>query len=182
AFCITTEVGARYLTDPSGTVDTIWNDVLDRMRWLESQTSRTFGRGPRPLLVSVRSGAAESMPGMMDTILNLGINDTVERALADCTTTEFARDTRRRFTTIYQRITGGGSEPVPDDPHAQLRAGIEAVFASWNSPRALAYREHYGLDNRGGTAVVVQAMVFGNQGPKSGAGAFVSRNPVTGAN
>jgi pyruvate, orthophosphate dikinase len=182
AFCITTEVGLRYLADPKAAVDAIWDDVLDRMSWLEAETSHTFGRGPRPLLVSVRSGATLSMPGMMDTILNLGMNDAVEKALAAHGSAAFARDTRRRFTSMYQRIVGGESNPVPTDAHAQLRAGIEAVFASWNSPRAVAYRAHYGLDDRGGTAVVVQAMVFGNHNPNSGAGAFFSRNPITGAN
>ncbi|OQZ88527.1 pyruvate, phosphate dikinase [Mycobacterium alsense] len=182
AFCITTETGLRYLADPAATMDAIWDDVLDRMRWLETETSRTFGRGPRPLLVSVRSGATHSMPGMMDTILDLGMNDAVERALAGFGGQTFARDTRRRFTAMYRRIVGrAGPEPVPADPYAQLRAGIEAVFASWDSPRAAAYRTHYGLDDRGGTAVVVQAMVFGNRGANSGAGAFFSRNPITGA-
>jgi pyruvate,orthophosphate dikinase len=183
AFCITTEVGLKYLAEPTATIDAIWDDVLDRMRWLEAQTSCTFGRGPRPLLVSVRSGATHSMPGMMDTILDLGINGTVEQALAASGGREFARDTVRRFTTMYRRIVGArGQQSVPADPYAQLRAGIEAVFASWDSPRAVAYRAHYGLDDRGGTAVVVQAMVYGNHGPNSGAGAFFSRNPVTGAN
>jgi pyruvate,orthophosphate dikinase len=182
AFCITTQVGLRYLADPKATMDAIWDDVLDGMSWLETDTSRTFGRGPRPLLVSVRSGATHSMPGMMDTILNLGMNDAVEQALASAEGAAFARDTHRRFTNMYQRIVGGESDPVPADAHTQLRAGIEAVFASWNSPRAVAYRAHYGLDDRGGTAVVVQAMVFGNKGPNSGAGAFFSRNPITGAN
>jgi pyruvate, orthophosphate dikinase len=185
AFCITTEVGLRYLADPKATMDAIWDDVLDRMTWLEAETSRTFGRGPRPLLVGVRSGATHSMPGMMDTILNVGMNGAVERALASSGAVPgaqaFARDTRSRFTRMYQR-TVGKSEAVPADPYAQLRAGIEAVFDSWNSPRAVAYRAHYGIDDRGGTAVVVQAMVFGNQGPNSGAGAFFSRNPITGAN
>ncbi len=181
AFCITTEVGLRYLTEPGPTIDAIWADVLDRMSWLEEQTARTFGRGPRPLLVSVRSGATQSMPGMMDTILDLGINDDVERALADQGSVEFARDTRRRFTTMYRRIVAADSDPS-DDPFTQLRTGIEAVFASWNSPRALAYRDHYNLDERQGTAVVVQAMVFGNQAAKSGAGVLSSRNPITGAN
>lgn len=181
AFCITTEVGLRYLTEPGPTVDAIWADVLNRMSWLEEQTARTFGRGPRPLLVSVRSGATQSMPGMMDTILDLGINDDVERALADQGSIEFARDTRRRFTTMYRRIVAADSDPS-DDPYTQLRTGIEAVFASWNSPRALAYRDHYNLDERQGTAVVVQAMVFGNQAAKSGAGVLSSRNPITGAN
>ena len=183
AFCITTEIGLRYLAEPGAAMDAIWDDVLDRMRWLEAETSRTFGRGPRPLLVSVRSGATHSMPGMMDTILDLGMNDAVERALAAIGGREFARDTRRRFTTTYQRIVGaGGQRSVPADPYEQLRAGIKAVFASWGSPRAVAYRAHYGIDEQSGTAVVVQAMVFGNRGPNSGAGAFFSRNPITGAN
>lgn len=183
AFCITTAVGLRYLADPAATMDAVWDDVLDRMRWLEAQTSRTFGRGPHPLLVSVRSGATQSMPGMMDTILDLGINDDVEQALAATGDEAFARDTRRRFSGMYRRIVGvAGHESVPSDPHAQLRAAIQAVFASWNSPRALAYRAHYGIDDQHGTAVVVQAMVFGNRGPNSGAGAFFSRNPITGDN
>jgi pyruvate,orthophosphate dikinase len=121
------------------------------------------------------------MPGMMDTILDLGMNDAVEEGLASWGSRAFASDTRRRFTDMYQRIVCGDSGAVPADPHAQLRAGIEAVFASWNSPRAVAYRAHYGIDDQGGTAVVVQAMVFGNRGPNSGAGAFFSRNPITGA-
>ncbi len=183
AFCITTAVGLRYLADPVATMDAIWDDVLDRMRWLEAQTSRTFGRGPRPLLVSVRSGATQSMPGMMDTILDLGINEAVEQALAADGDGAFARDTRRRFSEMYQRIVGvGEQESAPSDPYAQLRAGIEAVFASWDSPRAVAYRAHYGIDHQHGTAVVVQAMVYGNHGPNSGAGAFFSRNPITGDN
>lgn len=183
AFCITTAVGLRYLADPTTTMNAIWDDVLDRMRWLEAQTSRTFGHGPHPLLVSVRSGATLSMPGMMDTILDLGINDAVEEALAATGGQAFARDTRRRFSDMYRRIVDVGELPaVPSDPYAQLRAGIQAVFASWNSPRAVAYRAHYGIDDQHGTAVVVQAMVFGNHGTNSGAGAFFSRNPITGDN
>jgi pyruvate, orthophosphate dikinase len=186
AFCLTTEVGLKYLAEPKSAMDAVWDDVLDGMAWLETETSCKFGRGPRPLLVSVRSGATHSMPGMMDTILDLGMNDAVEEALAAHSSfpgaRAFARDTRRRFTEMYQRIVGADSEAVPTDPYAQLRAGIEAVFASWNSPRAVTYRAHYGIDDHGGTAVVVQAMVFGNRGPNSGAGAFFSRNPITGAN
>ena len=184
AFCITTEVGVRFLAEPEPAIDAIWDDVLDRMRWLEAETSRTFGRGPRPLLVSVRSGATQSMPGMMDTILDLGMNDAVEQALADAGATQFARDTRQRFTRMYRRIVSDdrADDGVPADPCQQLRAGIHAVFASWNSPRAVAYRAHYGIDDRCGTAVVVQAMVFGNHGPNSGAGVTSSRNPITGAN
>ncbi len=181
AFCITTEVGVRFLAEPGPAIDAIWDDVLDRIGWLEAETGRTFGRGPNPLLVSVRSGAIHSMPGMMDTILDLGCSDAVEQALATSIAPDFARDTRRRFTRMYRRIVGR-SESVPADPYAQLREGIEAVFASWNSPRAVAYRAHYGLDDQAGTAVVVQAMVFGNHGANSGAGALFSRNPITGAN
>jgi pyruvate, orthophosphate dikinase len=186
AFCITTEVGVRYLAEPGPTIDAIWDDVLGGISWLEAETSCTFGRGPHPLLVSVRSGASHSMPGMMDTILDLGMNDVVEQALASATNAEFAHDTRRRFDRIYQRIVGTEPDAIPADPYAQLRAAIEAVFASWNSPRAVAYRAHWGLsqspDDQGSTAVVVQAMVFGNHGTNSGSGALFSRNPITGTN
>ncbi len=179
AFCITTVVGARYLADPQVTMDAVWNDVLDRITWLEAQTGRTFGRGSCPLLVSVRSSAARSMPGMMDTVLDLGIDDAVEAALGVSTTAAFARDTRQRFDRMYRRVVSETDEVA--DPPAQLRAAIEAVFASWNSPRAIAYRSHHGLDDHGGTAVVVQAMVFGNLDSRSGAGVLFSRNPITGA-
>jgi pyruvate,orthophosphate dikinase len=178
AFCITTAVGARYLAEQRPTMDAIWDDVLDALGRLEAATSRTFGRGPHPLLVSVRSGAAMSMPGMMDTVLDLGMTDAVEQALAAQVTAAFARDTRRRFTRWYRRVV---ADTVPDDPYLQLRVAIEAVFASWRSPRAAAYRAHHGLDDRGGTAAVVQAMVFGNLDANSGAGVVFSRNPMTGA-
>ncbi|MBB3754081.1 pyruvate,orthophosphate dikinase [Mycolicibacterium sp. BK634] len=184
AFCITTEVCGRFLSDAEGCLDDIWSDVQEKMRWLEDETSRTFGRGPRPLLVSVRSGAAQSMPGMMDTVLDLGIDNAVENALADGASAAFARDTRIRFTDMYRRIVLGSDEgaEVPDDPWTQLRRAIEAVFASWNSPRALHYRAHHGLDDSAGTAVIVQAMVFGNLADDSGTGVLFSRNPITGAN
>ncbi len=107
AFCITAEVGARYRAEPAATIDAIWDDVRDRMRTLEAATSRTFGHGPRPLLVSVRSGAAVSMPGMMDTLLDLGFSDAVESALAAEGSADFARDSRRRFTESYSRIVTG---------------------------------------------------------------------------
>ena len=182
AFCLTTKVGVRYLAEAKQTIDAIWDEVLDRMGWLEAETSRTFGRGPRPLLVSIRSGATLSMPGMMDTVLDVGMSDAVEQALATLNTAEFARDTRGRFTRMYRRIVVGDQAAIPDDPYAQLRAGIEAVFASWNSPRAVAYRAHYGLGDQGGTAVIVQAMVFGNQAKNSGTGVLSSRNSITGVN
>jgi pyruvate,orthophosphate dikinase len=183
AFCITTEVCRRYFADPEHTIDAIWNDVMSAMQWLETETTRTFGTGPRPLLVSVRSGAAQSMPGMLDTVLDLGIDDAVHEALTQNFTRTFADDTRDRFCTLYRRIVvGDDTADVPEDPHAQLRGAIEAVFRSWNSPRAQTYRRHHGLDETGGTAVVVQAMVFGNMDPaNSGTGVLFSRNPMTGA-
>ncbi|TAM65673.1 pyruvate, phosphate dikinase [Mycobacterium sp.] len=183
AFCITTEVCARFFADPRRCVDDIWGDVRDKMGWLEAETSRTFGRGPRPLLVSVRSGAALSMPGMMDTVLDLGMDDAVADALAASGSVEFARDTHHRFTDMYRRIVlgGEGDAEVPADPWAQLRGAIEAVFASWNSSRAIKYRAHHGLDDSAGTAVIVQAMVFGNLASDSGTGVLFSRNPITGA-
>ncbi|MCW2687351.1 MAG: pyruvate phosphate dikinase, partial [Mycobacterium sp.] len=170
AFCITTEVCARYFADPESTIDGIWDLVCDRMGRLERETSRTFGTGPRPLLVSVRSGAAQSMPGMLDTVLDLGMNDAVEAALAQASTSAFAHDTRDRFQQMYRRIVlgGDGGGVVPDDPYQQLRGAIEAVFGSWSSSRAVAYRKHHGLDDLGATAVVVQAMVFGNMDHHSG--------------
>jgi pyruvate, orthophosphate dikinase len=185
AFCITTAVCTDWFTAPDHTVDTVVRDsVRDKIAWLEHETGRTFGRGPKPLLVSVRSGAAQSMPGMLDTILNLGINDEVQEALAALHTPDFARDTRRRFQHMYTRIVGGAlpGATVPDDPFDQLRGAIAAVFASWNSDRAVAYRTHHGLDPASGTAVVVQAMVFGNMADRSGTGVLFSRNPMTGAN
>jgi pyruvate, orthophosphate dikinase len=184
AFCITTDVCAEFFADPAHCLDRLWAEVSEQIRWLESQTSRTFGRGPRPMLVSVRSGAALSMPGMMDTVLDLGIDDEVEKALGAAASEEFARDTRHRFNEMYRRIVlrGDAQAGIPADPWVQLRGAIEAVFASWNSLRAIAYRKHNGLDADAGTAVVVQAMVFGNLARASGTGVLFSRNPVTGAN
>ncbi|HEY9304297.1 MAG TPA: pyruvate, phosphate dikinase, partial [Mycobacterium sp.] len=110
------------------------------------------------------------------TVLDLGINDAVEEALAAEGAVAFARDTRRRFAA------SAVGRDAPADPYLQLRTAIEAVFASWGSPRAAAYRAHHGLGDRGGTAAVVQAMVFGNINTSSGAGVVFSRNPMTGAN
>jgi pyruvate,orthophosphate dikinase len=184
AFGITTEVCSQFFADPERSLDNVWDHVWDKMRWLERETSRGFGRGPRPLLVSVRSSAAQSMPGMMETVLNVGIDDAVEEALAAASSSDFARNTRDRFRQMYRRIVLGGDESaqLPEDPGEQLREAIKAVFWSWNSPRAIAYRTHHGYNHLDGTAVVVQAMVFGNMARDSGTGVLFSRNPVTGAN
>jgi pyruvate,orthophosphate dikinase len=184
AFCITTEVCSRFFADPQQSLDWIWEAVREKVGWLEKETKRTFGRGPRPLLVSVRSGAAQSMPGMLDTVLDLGIDDAVQDALAAESATAFALDTRGRFIRMYRSIVLADDESVdvPSDPWAQLKGAIKAVFLSWNSPRAVAYRRHHGLDESAGTAVVVQAMVFGNLARDSGTGVLFSRNPMTGAN
>ena len=137
AFCITTDVCAQFFANPESCLDEIWKDVRDKIGWLEAETSRTFGRGPRPLLVSVRSGAAQSMPGMMDTVLDLGIDDAVEAALASAGSAEFSRDTRNRFTDMYRRIVLGGTpaSKFPTDPWAQLRGAIEAVRVVEEPPR-----------------------------------------------
>ena len=182
AFCLTTEVCARYFEYPDGCMDSVWPDVLVQLRWLEEQTGRTFGAGPLPLLVSVRSGAAQSMPGMLDTVLNLGFTDEVEKALAVLSASEFAADTRRRFLDMYLRTVAGDEKAaVPADAYQQLRSAVEAVFRSWTSDRAVAYRRHQGLSDSGGTAVIIQAMVFGNLGADSGTGVLFTRNPTTGA-
>jgi pyruvate,orthophosphate dikinase len=176
AFVLTTAVCKRFY-DAGGQVPA---DVLDQlptaMAGLEKATGRTFGGGERPLLVSVRSGAAISMPGMMDTVLNLGMTDEVEAALA-VGDAAYAADTRRRFVDQFAKVVG---TEAPSDPWDQLRAAIEAVFHSWNSERAKFYRRERGIPDDGGTAVTVQAMVFGNLDDRSGTGVLFSRNPLTG--
>lgn len=182
AFCLTTEVGARFLADPGRTLDAIWEQVVSAVGWLQQQTGRSFNRGPQPLLVSVRSGAAASAPGMLDTILNVGVTGEVHEVLTAGAGADFADDTRRRLHDMYRRIVLSDNDGVvPDDAYGQLRGAIAAVFRSWNSPRAKAYRRHHRRDDAGGTAAVVQAMVFGNLGASSGAGVVFSRNPITGA-
>ena len=171
--------------------------------WLEECTGRRFGSGPRPLLVSVRSGAPVSMPGMMDTILNLGVNGATEAEIAEeCGDADFARDTHRRFVELYastvlktepaglgssadieawrEAIATAAGRPVPTEVFEQLRGAVRAVFESWNSRRAKRYRQHHGIPDHLGTAVTVQAMVFGNLDDHSGTGVLFSRNPISG--
>ncbi len=202
------------------------SDEVDRARRrLERAMGKEIGDAVDPLLVSVRSGAQFSMPGMMDTVLNLGLNDRSVEGLAKQTDDErFAYDSYRRFVAMYGRIVLGiegeqfdalfdaakelagtssdakvptellrylvGSykqvverhtgEPFPQDPGDQLRGAIEAVFRSWNGPRAVAYRERERIPHTLGTAVNVQAMVFGNRDDRSGTGVGFTRDPATG--
>ena len=193
---------------------------------LESRMGKALGDPGDPLLVSVRSGAKFSMPGMMDTVLNLGLNDESVLGLAKQTSDErFAYDSYRRFVAMYARIvlglaaepfderfeaakqaSGARSDadvpagalrdivaeyltlvetelgtPFPQEPAAQLRGAIEAVFRSWNGPRAVAYRRREGIPDDLGTAVNVVAMVFANRDENSGTGVGFTRDPATGA-
>ena len=156
----------------------LYTEIRAAMSALEDRLGRGFGDASNPLLVSVRSGAPVSMPGMMDTVLNLGLNDQTAAGLARLTgDPDFAADCLRRFRESYTTVVGG---EVPDDGWQQLSSAIAAVFGSWNSDRARAYRAHEGIPNDLGTAVTVQAMVFGNRGPDSGTGVVFTRNPSTG--
>jgi pyruvate, orthophosphate dikinase len=176
-FAITTAACRAYLAGdwPAGLDD----EIRTRMAGVEARVGRRFGDASDPLLVSVRSGAPVSMPGMMDTILNLGLNDATTSGLARVSGSEvFARDCRERFAATFRAIVG--VDDVPDDPWLQLRLAIEAVFRSWNGERARAYRRTEGISDDLGTGVTVQAMVFGNRGSTSATGVLFTRNPSTG--
>jgi pyruvate, orthophosphate dikinase len=176
AFALTTEECHRYYDAGRRIPSDVLAELPAALSELEAATGKTFGAGPRPLLVSVRSGAPTSMPGMMDTILNLGITDEVEDALAAMSGgPAYAADTRRRFLDQFEKVVGS---PAPNDPFEQLHMAIAAVFESWNSDRALHYRAERGIDGNGGTAVTVQAMVFGNLDARSGTGVMFSRDPT----
>ena len=199
--------------------------INSHMSVLEDITKKKFGNKDNPLLVSVRSGARISMPGMMDTILNLGLNDETVVGLAEKTANErFAYDSYRRFIQMFgdvvqeidknkfenvldeikeregfqidtqlttdhlQEVVGRYKEivlaetgkPFPQDPNVQLLMAVEAVFRSWNNPRAFVYRDMNDIPHDIGTAVNVQSMVFGNMGDDSGTGVAFTRNPATG--
>ena len=198
----------------------LWDEIERAMRQLERRTNRGFGKGPKPLLVSVRSGAPVSMPGMMDTVLNLGLNEETAVALARATRGgfRFAADTFTRFARMFagivlglteellhdatflaeleavqdeetlrmvvrsasERVSAAAGEPFPTNPWDQLRRAVVAVFESWNSRRAVRYREHHHIPHHLGTAVVVQQMVFGNLGSPSGTGVAFTRDPRNG--
>ena len=176
-FAITTQTCREFLSN--GWPDGLEDEVRAAMAEVETKVGRRFGDPADPLLVSVRSGAPVSMPGMMDTILDLGLNDETTRGLGEVARDpEFADECRRRFVESFRSIVGVAD--VPDDPWQQLRLAIEAVFRSWDSPRAQAYRVKEDIPDDLGTAVTVQAMVFGNRGSDSGTGVLFTRNPATG--
>ncbi len=203
ALCLPIEECRRFHAAGGELEPDAWSSVLTGIAGLEEKLGREFGGGDHPLLVSVRSGAAVSMPGMMDTVLNLGITDEVEAALARLSgDAAFARSTHCRFihqfgetvlgadldepaegatpADVREAVRADTGEEVPTDPLEQLRAVIATVFGSWSSRRAKAYRRHWGIAEDGGTAVIVQAMVFGNLGDDSGTGVLFSRNPLSG--
>ncbi len=222
AFVVDTEMCRAY-RDSGQLPEHLMDDVRTSIRRLEAVSGKVFagnGSALPPLLVSVRSGAQISMPGMMDTVLNLGLDAGSVTALAEATADPaFAVDTWLRFWCMYadtvldvdpallreqvepiaealktglddagaarleQAITGFLREEgceVSTDPWQQLGATVEAVFSSWDSRRAKAYRAHHGIDDDLGTAVTVQAMVFGNLGSPSGSGVAFTRDPSTG--
>ena len=204
AFVIPIEECRRFHAGDGTLDDAVWEAVRKGIAGLERDTGRRLGDPEAPLLVSVRSGAAVSMPGMMDTILNLGITDAVEEGLGRLSgDADFARETHVRFVhefgstvlgadidppgdaataaEVRAEVRGDTGEDVPTDPLEQLCAAVLAVFRSWSSRRAIAYRRHWGIPEDGGTAVVVQAMVFGNLGSDSGTGVLFTRDPLTGS-
>lgn len=178
AFVLSTEFCPLVIEANGELPDEVLTALRDGLHQLELATDRQLGGSERPLLVSVRSGGAQSMPGMMDTVLNLGMNHTVEARVAEITgDATFAADTHRRFAEQFERVVGTNST---GDPWKDLVLAAEAVFASWSSQRATAYRSHHGISHDGGTAVTVQAMVFGNYDDDSGTGVLFTRNPLTG--
>jgi len=228
-FVVSIKACADYYKDDKNKVsEKIEKEYLEHLKKLEEEMGKKLGDEQDPLLVSVRSGAAMSMPGMMDTVLNLGLNDKSVLGLANKTGNErFAWDAYRRFMQMFGSVVMGmegkdfeevlekikeekgakldtdldendlkkvvdGYKAVvkeklgkefPQDPLAQLKMGIEAVFGSWNNDRAILYRRLNNIPPEiNGTAVNVQTMVFGNKGETSGTGVCFSRNPATGEN
>ncbi|HIR53420.1 MAG TPA: pyruvate, phosphate dikinase [Candidatus Onthovicinus excrementipullorum] len=224
-FTVTTEACTRYYDDGRQIADDIKAEIFEYLAKMEEITGKKFGDAQNPLLVSVRSGARASMPGMMDTILNLGLNDEVVEGFAKLTSNErFAYDSYRRFIQMFSDVVmelpksrfeviidemkdargikldteftaddmkemvqrfkafykeQKGSD-FPTEPKVQLMEAVKAVFRSWDNPRANVYRRMNDIPYSWGTAVNVQAMVFGNTGNNSGTGVAFTRNPATG--
>lgn len=226
-FTITTEVCANYYENKQTLPQGLMDDVRKTVRVLEKELDKKFGDDKNPLLVSVRSGAAVSMPGMMNTILNLGLTDEAVEGLAAATSNpRFAYDAYRRLINMFgdvvmhvghekfehafdkikkkYKVTEDTDVPAegmkelveaykevykketksefPQDPFQQLELAIKAVFGSWNTTRAVRYRQVEGIRGLLGTAVNVQSMVYGNMGDDSGTGVAFTRDPSTGAN
>lgn len=226
-FTITTEACNQYYEDNETINDGIKTQIMEYLDLLEKKSGKKLGDEANPLLVSVRSGARASMPGMMDTILNLGMNKTVAETVANLTNNErFAYDSYCRFIQMYSDVVMGLSKKrfeeiidevkaergitddldlnaedmkklvelfkafyknelkseFPEEPKEQLMGAIEAVFRSWNNPRAIYYRKMNDIPSSWGTAVNVQMMVFGNMGNDCGTGVAFTRNPSTGEN
>src|SRR2546423_618505 len=221
---VTTEACNAYYDNAKQFPEGMWEQVVADLSEIEKKVGKKFGDPENPLLVSVRSGAAFSMPGMMDTVLNLGLNEDTVQGLAEQTgDLRFALDAYRRFASLFGEIvigvahekfervmdrfkaqTKGGKDTdlkpaelrgiiaaekeiilaeqhaIPDDPYEQLRVAIAAVFNSWMGRRAIDYRRINRIPDDLGTAVNVQAMVFGNMGADSGTGVAFTRNPSTG--
>ncbi|WP_461371888.1 pyruvate, phosphate dikinase [Candidatus Darwinibacter acetoxidans] len=226
-FTITTEACTAFYANNEQWAEGLEGQVMENLAKLEQAMGAKFGDPENPLLVSVRSGARVSMPGMMDTVLNLGLNDTTVEALAKKSgNPRFAWDSYRRFIHMYGDVVMGVPHELfeaaiakkredegveqdnelsvealkalvqeykaivkdsagtlfPDDPVQQLRGAIDAVFRSWNGARAIRYRQINNIPHEWGTAVNVQAMVFGNMGETSGTGVAFTRDPSTGEN
>ena len=226
-FVITTDVCKQYYNEGGKIPSGLFEEVRERIAEVERETGKKFGGEETPLLFSVRSGAPFSMPGMMDTILNLGLNDRTTERLAVRTKNErFAYDSYRRLIQMFGKVALGADagafekileekrkkagvkmdidipaeelkkvseefkrviskqtgKEFPQDPFVQLQMAIEAVLRSWNNARAKEYRRFYHISEGLGTAVNVQAMVFGNFGETSGSGVGFTRNPSTGEN
>ena len=201
-FTITTEACRAYMAS-GGEVEGLEEAIAEHVERLEERTGKRFGDPEDPLLVSVRSGAAISMPGMMDTVLNVGLNDESVEGLARSTgNEEFARDCYRRLIQMFGETVDGiphesfsiddsverareiyehdTAHGFPQDAREQLRRAITAVFDSWNSSRAKIYRRTYDIPDDLGTAVNVVQMVFGNKGESSATGVAFTRDPSTG--
>jgi len=219
-YIVTTDACLEYLEEGKMTEE-IKGQMKEYMKELEEEMDQEFGDPDDPLLVSVRSGAAVSMPGMMDTILNLGLNEKTLKGLIEKTDERFAYDSYRRFINMFGEVVRGiphnefekimddvkekrnadqdvdleaeGMKEVtekykelvgdiPSDPWEQLVEATKAVFASWDNDRAVRYRDLNDLPHDMGTAVNVQAMVYGNTGKNSGSGVAFTRDPSTGEN
>ena len=175
-FTITTEACTQYYEDGKKINDEVMSQIMEHITKMEEITGKKFGDKENPLLVSVRSGSRASMPGMMDTILNLGLNEKGIIQDVDLTA-EDLKELAEQFKAEYKTKIGSD---FPADPKEQLMGAIKAVFRSWDNPRANIYRRDNDIPYSWGTAVNVQMMAFGNMGETSGTGVAFTRNPATG--